>query len=94
MTSHSNQGQTALAAWQDRDGWRAWISALCSYREAFGLVLVESLASGTPIVAIANSGLARPLRTLATITASPLLCPVTFPCASTVATCRTADSPA
>ena len=34
---------------------RAWISALCSYREAFGLVLVESLACGTPVVG-ARSG--------------------------------------
>jgi glycosyltransferase involved in cell wall biosynthesis len=33
----------------------AWVSALCSLDEAFGLVLVESLASGTPIVA-ASSG--------------------------------------
>lgn len=28
----------------------AWISALCSYDEAFGLVLIESLACGTPVV--------------------------------------------
>jgi len=34
----------------------AWVTALPSTREAFGLVLVESLACGTPIVAIANSG--------------------------------------
>ena len=34
----------------------AWATVLPSMREAFGLVLVESLASGTPIVAIANSG--------------------------------------
>lgn len=34
----------------------AWVTVLPSMREAFGLVLVESLASGTPIVAIANSG--------------------------------------
>jgi phosphatidylinositol alpha-mannosyltransferase len=34
----------------------AWTTVLPSMREAFGLVLVESLASGTPIVAIANSG--------------------------------------
>src|SRR5205085_2455704 len=34
----------------------AWVTALPSMREAFGLVLVESLASGTPVVAIANSG--------------------------------------
>jgi glycosyltransferase involved in cell wall biosynthesis len=30
---------------------RAWVSALTSYMEAFGLVLVESLACGTPVVA-------------------------------------------
>ena len=34
----------------------AWTTVLPSMREAFGLVLVESLASGTPIVAIAESG--------------------------------------
>jgi glycosyltransferase involved in cell wall biosynthesis len=30
---------------------RAWVTALTAYREAFGLVLVESLACGTPVVA-------------------------------------------
>ncbi len=34
----------------------AWATVLPSMREAFGLVLVESLASGTPIVAMAHSG--------------------------------------
>ena len=34
----------------------AWVTVLPSMREAFGLVLVESLASGTPVVAIAGSG--------------------------------------
>ncbi|HUR76466.1 MAG TPA: glycosyltransferase family 4 protein [Acidimicrobiales bacterium] len=34
----------------------AWVTVLPSMREAFGLVLVESLASGTPIVAMADSG--------------------------------------
>ena len=34
----------------------AWVTVLPSMREAFGLVLVESLASGTPVVAIADSG--------------------------------------
>jgi glycosyltransferase involved in cell wall biosynthesis len=29
----------------------AWVSALTSYREAFGVVVVESLACGTPVVA-------------------------------------------
>jgi phosphatidylinositol alpha-mannosyltransferase len=29
---------------------RAWVTALTAYREAFGLVLVESLACGTPVV--------------------------------------------
>jgi phosphatidylinositol alpha-mannosyltransferase len=28
----------------------AWASALCSYAEAFGLVVIESLACGTPVV--------------------------------------------
>jgi glycosyltransferase involved in cell wall biosynthesis len=34
---------------------QAWVSALCSYREAFGVVLIESLAAGTPVVG-ARSG--------------------------------------
>jgi len=34
----------------------SWATVLPSMREAFGLVLVESLATGTPIVAIAGSG--------------------------------------
>lgn len=34
----------------------AWVTVLPSMREAFGLVLVESLAAGTPVVAIAGSG--------------------------------------
>jgi glycosyltransferase involved in cell wall biosynthesis len=34
----------------------AWVSALPSYDEAFGLVVVESLASGTPVVAAAEGG--------------------------------------
>ena len=29
---------------------RAWVAALSAYREAFGLVLVEALACGTPVV--------------------------------------------
>ncbi len=29
---------------------RAWVAALTAYREAFGLVLVEALACGTPVV--------------------------------------------
>jgi glycosyltransferase involved in cell wall biosynthesis len=35
----------------------AWVSALCSLREAFGLVLVESLACGTPVVASRDGAL-------------------------------------
>ena len=34
----------------------AWVSALTSYDEAFGLVVVESLATGTPVVAAAEAG--------------------------------------
>ena len=34
----------------------AWVSALPSYDEAFGLVVVESLATGTPVVAAAEAG--------------------------------------
>jgi glycosyltransferase involved in cell wall biosynthesis len=34
----------------------AWVSALASYDEAFGLVVVESLATGTPVVAAAEAG--------------------------------------
>ena len=34
----------------------SWVTVLPSMREAFGLVLVESLAAGTPVVAIAGSG--------------------------------------
>ena len=35
---------------------RAWVTALPSEREAFGLVLVESLAAGTPAVGIREGG--------------------------------------
>jgi glycosyltransferase involved in cell wall biosynthesis len=35
---------------------RAWVTALPARAEAFGLVLVESLASGTPIVALDEGG--------------------------------------
>jgi len=34
----------------------AWISALASHEEAFGLVVVESLATGTPVVAADEAG--------------------------------------
>lgn len=34
----------------------AWASALTSYNEAFGLVLVESLACGTPVVGARDGG--------------------------------------
>jgi glycosyltransferase involved in cell wall biosynthesis len=36
---------------------RAWVSALTSYNEAFGLVVVESLACGTPVVATRDGGI-------------------------------------
>lgn len=36
---------------------RAWVSALTSYREAFGLVVVESLACGTPVVGTRDGGI-------------------------------------
>lgn len=35
---------------------RAWVSALASYNEAFGLVLVEALACGTPVVGSDDAG--------------------------------------
>jgi glycosyltransferase involved in cell wall biosynthesis len=35
---------------------RAWVTALAAYSEAFGLVLVESLACGTPVVATRDGG--------------------------------------
>lgn len=35
---------------------RAWVTCLPAVREAFGLVIVESLASGTPAVAVADGG--------------------------------------
>jgi glycosyltransferase involved in cell wall biosynthesis len=35
---------------------RAWCTALTAYNEAFGLVLVESLACGTPVVAMRDGG--------------------------------------
>jgi phosphatidylinositol alpha-mannosyltransferase len=34
----------------------AWASALCAHSEAFGLVLVESLACGTPVVGARDGG--------------------------------------
>ena len=34
----------------------AWVSGLTSYNEAFGLVLVESLACGTPVFAAREGG--------------------------------------
>jgi glycosyltransferase involved in cell wall biosynthesis len=35
---------------------RAWVSALAAYNEAFGLVLVESLACGTPVIGMNDGG--------------------------------------
>lgn len=45
----------------DSDGIRAlyreaWVSGLASYNEAFGLVLVESLACGTPVFGMDDGG--------------------------------------
>jgi phosphatidyl-myo-inositol alpha-mannosyltransferase len=34
----------------------AWVTALPAFREAFGLVVVESLASGTPVVGMRDGG--------------------------------------
>jgi phosphatidylinositol alpha-mannosyltransferase len=55
----------------------AWVTVLPSYYEAFGLCLVESLASGTPIVVLSGGGgpteIVRPgLGTLADPTSSSL----------------------
>jgi glycosyltransferase involved in cell wall biosynthesis len=36
---------------------RAWVSALSSYNEAFGLVLAEALACGTPVVGTRDGGI-------------------------------------
>jgi phosphatidyl-myo-inositol alpha-mannosyltransferase len=41
---------------QARRYGRAWVTVLPSENEAFGLALLESLACGTPIVALANGG--------------------------------------
>jgi glycosyltransferase involved in cell wall biosynthesis len=36
---------------------RAWVSGLASYNEAFGLVVVESLATGTPVFGANDGGI-------------------------------------
>ena len=36
---------------------QAWVCALTAYNEAFGLVLVEALAAGTPVVATNDGGI-------------------------------------
>lgn len=36
----------------------AWVSVLPAFREAFGLVVVESLACGTPVIAMSDGGAA------------------------------------
>ena len=35
----------------------AWVSSLCSFREAFGLVVAESLSCGTPVVASSSGAM-------------------------------------
>jgi glycosyltransferase involved in cell wall biosynthesis len=50
-------GAETISAWIDqaslaRTYASAWLTVLPSVREAFGLVLVESLAAGTPVVAV------------------------------------------
>lgn len=41
---------------------RAWVTCLPAVREAFGLVIVESLAAGTPAVAVRDGGVPEVLR--------------------------------
>jgi glycosyltransferase involved in cell wall biosynthesis len=41
---------------------RAWITCAPAVREAFGLVIVESLATGTPVVAVRDGGVTEVLR--------------------------------
>lgn len=41
---------------------RAWVTCLPAVREAFGLVVVESLAAGTPAVAVRDGGVPEVLR--------------------------------